>query len=79
MRLSELLCALSFIGKTKRVVGLDVCGDASSYDAIEDVKTFTKKYMAKRQYGRISKEMFSDKANIAMNEKVNIMIMEQFN
>jgi arginase family enzyme len=78
MRLNELLNALAFIGERKRVVGLDVCGDASSFEAIEAIQTFTKKTMAHRQYGRFTREQFSSTANIKMNESVNLHIMGQF-
>ncbi len=78
MHVEELLNALAYIGKTKRVVGLDVCGDASNYEAIETIRTFTKKIMAKRQYDKIPQMHFSSMENIKKNENVNLQIMEQF-
>lgn len=78
MHVEELLNALAFIGKTKRVVGLDVCGDASNYEAIETISTFTKKTMAKSQYDKIPRMQFSSTENISLNENVNLRIMEQF-
>jgi hypothetical protein len=78
MRLEELLSALALIGERKKVVGLDVCGDASSFDALKAIRTFTKKTMAQRQYGRIPREEFSSAENIRKNEEVNVRIMEQF-
>jgi hypothetical protein len=78
MRLQELLDALVFIGKRKKIVGLDVCGDASDFKAIEAIQTFTKKTMAKRQYQKIPRTEFSSDTNIKMNESVNLKIMEQF-
>lgn len=79
MRLQELLGALDAIVEQKRVVGLDVCGDASSYEALADIRTFTKKTMADRQYARYTRQQYSAPANTQRNEAVNLQILEHLN
>lgn len=76
MRLQELLSALDVIAERKRVVGLDVCGDASSFEAIRAIDTFTKKTMANRQYGHYSQEEYDSPAHLRMNEAANLQILE---
>lgn len=79
MKLDELLDALRLVASRKRIVGLDVCGDASGPRAVAaalSARSIAKRTMARRQYGRIAASEFSSDANIRKNEGVNLRIME---
>ena len=79
MTANELILAVAAISREKRIIGLDVCGDASDYEAVSTVTTFGKKVMAQRQYKNIPPEDFCSTANIKLNESVNLKIMEAAN
>ena len=74
MTLDELLAAISLIGKRKRIIGADVCGDGS-YAAV-------KGYPFKSGYAwlkdrKIPLSAFSSRENIRLNEDANLKILER--
>ena len=74
MTLDELLAAISLIGKRKRIIGADVCGDGS-YAAV-------KGYPFKSGYAwlkdrKIQLSAFSSEENIRLNEDANLKILER--
>ncbi len=72
--LDELLTAISLIGKHKRIIGVDVCGDASPFVG--------KKYSLKRlvawlETSEIPAADFSSPEKLQLNENVNLKILER--
>ena len=74
MTLDELLAALSLIGKRKRILGADVCGDGSP----ASVKGYYfKMFYAWRKDRKIPLSAFSSPENIRLNEAANLKILER--
>jgi hypothetical protein len=74
MTLDELLAAISLIGRRKRIIGADVCGDGS-YAAV-------KGYPFKSGYAwlkdrKIQLSAFSSQENIRLNEDASLKILER--
>ncbi|HEY9159849.1 MAG TPA: hypothetical protein VIS94_02005 [Desulfomonilia bacterium] len=76
MALEELLSAITFIGKRKRILGADVCGDGSLFPASGNR---LKRMVAWIKDHDIPLEEFSSPKNILLNEDANLKIMERLN
>jgi hypothetical protein len=76
MALDELLSAITFIGKRKRILGADVCGDGSLSPASDNR---LKRMVARIKDHDIPIEEFSLQKNILLNEDANLKIMERLN
>jgi hypothetical protein len=74
LTLEELLAAIALIGKRKRVLGADVCGDGS-YSAGRGYPL--KRLVARLKDGKISSSAFSFPENIRLNEDANLKILER--
>ena len=74
MTLDELLAAVSLIGKRKRIIGVDVCGEGSH----ASVKGYLfKRYYAWKKDRKIQLSDFSSQENIRLNEEANLKILER--
>jgi len=73
MTLDELLAAVSLIGKRKRIIGVDVCGDGS-YASVRGY--YFKMYYAWMKDRKIPLSAFSSPENIRLNEDANLKILE---
>ncbi|MCG2739870.1 MAG: hypothetical protein L6300_06480 [Syntrophaceae bacterium] len=74
LTLNELLAAISLIGKRKRILGADVCGDGS-YSAARGC--LLKRLVARLKDSAIPPGAFSSQENISLNEGVNLKILER--
>jgi hypothetical protein len=74
LTLDELLAAISLIGRHKRIVGVDVCGDGS-YSAARGYRL--KRMVAWIKDRDIPIEAFSSRENILLNENANLKILER--
>lgn len=74
LTLNELLAAISLIGKHKRVIGVDVCGDASPFAG--DTWSL-KRLVAWLEAGDIPAADFSSPEKIRLNENANLEILER--
>jgi len=74
LTLPELLAAVTLIGKEKRVIGADICGDGSySIRRAGSVKWLTARWMNRK----IPTHAFSSQRNISLNEEGNLKILER--
>ena len=74
LSLDELMAAISLIGKRKRILGADVCGDGS-YSAARGYPL--KRLVARLKDGKIPLTAFSSQENIRLNENANLKILER--
>lgn len=74
LTLDELLAAISLIGKRKRILGVDVCGDGS-YSAARGYPL--KRLVARLKDSKIPLDAFSSQENIHLNENANLKILER--
>lgn len=74
LTLEELLAAISLIGKRKRILGVDVCGDGS-YSTARGYPL--KRLVARLKDGKIPLAAFSSQENICLNEDANLKILER--
>ncbi|MCL5292102.1 MAG: hypothetical protein M1548_06180 [Actinobacteria bacterium] len=72
--LNELLAAISLIGRRKRIIGADVCGDGS-YSAARGYPL--KRFFARLKDRKIHLGSFYSQENIRLNEDVNLKILER--
>jgi len=74
MTLDELLAAVSLIGKRKRILGVDVCGEGSH----ASVRGYLfKRFYAWKKDRKIQLSAFSSPENTRMNEDANLKILER--
>jgi len=74
LTLDELLAAISLIGKHKRIIGVDVCGDGSPFVGKE---RSLKRLVAWIEAGDIPAADFSSPEKLDLNETVNLKILER--
>jgi len=74
LSLDQLLTVISLIGKRKRILGADVCGDGS-YSAARGYPL--KRLVALVKDGKIPQSAFSSQENIRLNENANLKILER--
>lgn len=74
LTLEELLAAISLIGKKKRILAADVCGDGSRPGF---TNSLLKRLVALSRYRQIPPEAFSSQENISLNESANLKILER--
>ncbi len=74
LSLDELLAAITFIGKNKRIIGADVCGDGSIFPSTGNRM---KKMVAWIKDHDTPIEEFSSQKNILLNEDANLKIIER--
>ncbi len=74
LTLDELLAAISLIGKRKRILGADVCGDGS-YSAASGYPL--KRLVARLKDRGVPRSAFTSPENIRLNEGANLKILER--
>ena len=74
LTLDELLTAISLLGKRKRIIGVDVCGDGSKF--VARGRSF-KGSVARLIDGPIPPESFSLPENLRLCETANLKILER--
>lgn len=76
LTLDELLMAISLLGQSKRIIGVDVCGDGS-YSAAFGYPHPLKRLVARLKDRGVPRSAFTSPENIRLNEDANLKILER--